>query len=243
MDKNFGNDAYIVKEKPFHGKIEDPERLPVMFVCVETRRKKNIGTLMRCAVAFGASNIIIVGSPKYSTHGSHEAKKFIRVQHFYYWKDCINFLRISNCLVYGLSSFQILPLTSDQNNDAQYSQPIDGFHFTMTNNAGFIIGETDGLTVEQRSLCDYLLHVRFPKQCLESYVQYDCKISISLHCYALQAGYNNVDRNGEKYLLTIDDTYSLDGKKASTEKMIINCHDLLCDGDESIPNLFDELIT
>lgn len=42
-----------------------------LFVAVEQSRGANIGTSLRCAVAFGADAFVIVGSSKFATHGAH----------------------------------------------------------------------------------------------------------------------------------------------------------------------------
>lgn len=55
------------------------------FMVLETKPKQNIGTVLRCAVAFGVNTIVIIGSPKFGTHAAHGAQKFIPVLHFYYW--------------------------------------------------------------------------------------------------------------------------------------------------------------
>ena len=40
-----------------------------IIIAVEVNRGQNIGTIVRCAVAFGLKAIIVVGSNKYGTHG------------------------------------------------------------------------------------------------------------------------------------------------------------------------------
>jgi hypothetical protein len=42
-----------------------------LLVAVEQRRGANVGTALRCAVAFRADAFVLVGSNKYSTHGAH----------------------------------------------------------------------------------------------------------------------------------------------------------------------------
>lgn len=44
-----------------------------MCVAIETSKRSNIGTLLRCAVAFGSEAIIIIGDTDYGTHGAHGA--------------------------------------------------------------------------------------------------------------------------------------------------------------------------
>lgn len=175
-----------------------------LIVCVETHRNKSIGTLMRCAVAFGASMIAIVGSPKFSTHGAYEAKKFIRVIHFFYWKDCIEFVKKRGCLVYSISPRRLG--FSSQNKEGNVadsactSYPIEAVPF-CENFAAFIVGEKEGLTLEQITISDRVLHVTFPHQELEEFVHYDSKIATCFHHYASSAGLSQRSRQGEKYTL------------------------------------------
>lgn len=37
--------------------------------------KNNLGTLIRCAAAFGVEEVVVVGAPKWSTHGAHGSHK------------------------------------------------------------------------------------------------------------------------------------------------------------------------
>ena len=55
------------------------------YMVVEIKPKQNIGTILRCAVAFGIDRFIIIGSPKFGTHGAHGAQKFMTIMHFFYW--------------------------------------------------------------------------------------------------------------------------------------------------------------
>lgn len=190
-----------------------------MIVCVETHRNKSIGTLMRCAVAFGASIIMIVGSPKFSTHGAYEAKKFIRVIHFFYWKDCIEFVRRKGFCIYGICPRSLkgkadstLEIESDKGLLTS-SVAVESMIFDKRCIA-FIVGEKEGLTLEQMSVCDTLLHVGFPNMELEEFVHYDSKIATCFHHQASSAGYSQRSRHGEKYTLQDTSSKFSDGLKA-----------------------------
>jgi coenzyme F420-reducing hydrogenase delta subunit len=64
-----------------------PSDVPVSmtYMVIETKCKQNIGTVVRCAVAFGIDTLVVIGSHKFGTHGAHGSQKFIRVMHFFYW--------------------------------------------------------------------------------------------------------------------------------------------------------------
>ena len=107
---------------------------PVLLFAVETYRHKSIGTLLRCACAFGASSVIVVGSPMYSTHGAHGAQTHVEIIHFYYWKDCVEYCRNKGCAVYSIS-----PRAIDQQLCRPESLSVDDFMFSGS--ACFIVGE------------------------------------------------------------------------------------------------------
>lgn len=191
-----------------------------LVLCVETHRNKSIGTLMRCAVAFGASLIVIVGSPKFSTHGAYEAKKFIRVIHFFYWKDCVAFVKNRGFSVYGISPRALgIRAHADSVNAEEVgaslvsSVAVEDMVFDKTFVA-FIVGEKEGLTAEQESLCDTVLHVGFPQPELEEFVHYDSKIAICFSHHASSAGFSQRSRQGEKFTLREQNSSHSDGLKA-----------------------------
>lgn len=201
-----------------------------LIVCVETHRNKSIGTLMRCAVAFGASMIIIVGSPKFSTHGAYEAKKFIRVIHFFYWKDCVEFVKSRGCSIYGISPRCLQQTAAGVAETNAVDKISFGEHF-----AAFIVGEKEGLTIEQMSICDEVLHIRFPNQKLEEFVHYDSKIAICFHHYASSAGFEQRSRQGEKYTLQNIDSTMSDGLKA----LRVDKKSPMVDSEDGLATLFD----
>jgi hypothetical protein len=195
------------------------------FVCVETYRHKNIGTLMRCSLAFGAENVIIVGSPKFSTHGAHEAKKHISVIHFYYWKECIEYLRSQGCTsIYGISPRAInydrqeFGDPSAGNGAANLVPSIAAGKATFLDHpsSAFIIAERDCLSFEQISICDTVLHVSFPCEAYSDHVHYDAKTAICLHQFASTFASDACKREGEKFCLPVNDDIYLKAKKMTS---------------------------
>jgi tRNA C32,U32 (ribose-2'-O)-methylase TrmJ len=177
----------------------DEKPLTELLVCVETHRKTNVGTIMRCAVAFGASLLIVVGSRTYSTHGAHEAKKFIQVIHFYYWHECVAFVKARGCTVYSISPYHLG--NPKQKDGTKTSMAIQAIEFN-TFSAAFIIGERQGLTEEQQEISDMIVHVSFPRQELEEYIPYDNKIAVVFQRYTSKTvGFAERGREGEKYCL------------------------------------------
>ena len=165
---------------------------PTLLFAVETYRHKSIGTLLRCACAFGAASVIIVGSPTYSTHGAHGAQNHVEIIHFYYWNDCIEYCRNKGCAIYSISPIAIdTPIS-----DSQVLTSVSVDRFVFSGSACFVVGERDGLTLEQLRLSDKIFHVAIPCSAYEDKVVYDSKVAICLQQYASTAdlivrGYKN----------------------------------------------------
>jgi tRNA(Leu) C34 or U34 (ribose-2'-O)-methylase TrmL len=184
-----------------------------LYVVVETpTRTKNIGTIIRCAVAFGATAVCIYGYSTFSTHGAHKSQKYMKILHFYYLKDCVLFLKQRECSIYSMSP------TMNHRND---SVPIEKFDFNKRS-AAFIVSsgrEHDLLvTPEQASNSDKILHVTVPVAEFDHALHYNAKISICLETYARHALFNARLFYAEKYV--IDDTVdagSVDLDKAYAE--------------------------
>ena len=144
---------------------------------------------MRCAVAFGATSVILVGSASVSTHGAHEAKKHVRMVHFYYWHECIAYVKGKGCTVVGISPYE-LPGTSC----AVHRVGFGAF------SVAFVVGERQGLSEEQVRVSDVVAHVAFPRQELEDYIPFDNKIAVALQNFASKTvGFAEHRRDGEKY--------------------------------------------
>jgi hypothetical protein len=167
---------------------------------------------MRCAIAFGAKFICVVGSTKFSTHGAHEAKKYLPVVHFYYWQDCIKYLREQGCGgIFGVSSTQLSGSdnsagdktfsNAEQDVGGRISVDVDSFNFSPFSNAAFIVSDRTPLTEEQLSYCDTVLHVSCPQNALAQYVHYDAKFSICLLRYTSTFKAATSEMVGEKYVL------------------------------------------
>lgn len=168
-----------------------------MILAVETFRHKSIGTLLRCASAFGASCIIVVGSPQYSTHGAHGAQNHIDVIHFYYWKECLEYCRERGYAVYSISPSR---LAAETLGVPSGSKSVDTHDFQNTSSC-FIVGEREGLTTEQLSISDVVFHVDIPCMQFEDKVVYDSKVAICLQQYASTADLAPRSHENEKHVL------------------------------------------
>lgn len=52
--------------------------MPTDHIALTVLQANNIGTTIRCAVAFGASRMLLVGQRRYSAHGAHGSDRHIQ---------------------------------------------------------------------------------------------------------------------------------------------------------------------
>lgn len=208
--------------------IENAKVKPELILALATNRGKNIGPVLRCAVGFGCSMIIIVGSPQYGTFGAHGAQKHIRVLHFYYWSEFYQYIKqMENCLVYGVShsSSSISTLSTNIELISKPNIPIHNINFN-NNNSVFMMGESNNLlTEEQLILCDNIIHVPFPNSNLEKLVNYDSKLAICMHHFCTQNKFDERLVIGEKFHVQVKPSYNSHGKDitlARIERKYIN---------------------
>jgi hypothetical protein len=162
-----------------------------LIVAVETNRRTNIGTILRCAVAFGADAMVIIGSKKYSTHGAHGAQSHVTILHFYDWFSFRDYAKLNGFTIYGVSSKRI----------PKETVCVEDMHF-HSSIAFIACNKTDTFTNDQMQVCDGLLHVPFPTpEDLSINVHNDLKLSICLERFAVQMNAIPVERRGEKFVL------------------------------------------
>lgn len=170
-----------------------------MFVVIGTTRRTNIGTTLRCAVAFGCEAVIVVGDANYGTHGAHGSQTRIKVIHFYHWNDFQSFAVENSLHVYGIVnedcflsslSSQVTSITSTQ--------------FPTDKKIAFVVGNKHGiLTQEQLLVCNSLVTVPFCGGTqFASQVHIDLKLSICLHHCASSRQLIEGEFVGEKYVLS-----------------------------------------
>jgi len=177
----------------------DIDQTGSFYVAIETYRRKSIGTLIRCAAAFGAKAIIVVGSLKYSTHGAHGAQKHLPIIHFFYWSECKKYAYENGYAVVGISSSHFYP---DIQNLSTYQIP---------NSVIFVVGSRGPLlTLEQRDICDVIVEVTFPiSDRLAQKINYDVIVSLCFNHFALKCKFSQISLQGEKYTIQNSQVKSL----------------------------------
>lgn len=164
-----------------------------MLVATEVTKNQSIGTLIRCACAFGAKEVLIIGSSSYSTYGAHGAQKYMAVRHFYSWQEAIDYVKgTCQCQVIGIST-SVSAISS--------SQPITTVEYEPNLNVCFIASNSNraGLSIEVIYKCDKIVHIPFPNIAQESCVHVDSKISICLQHFSSSASFQSTPFQGGKY--------------------------------------------
>ncbi|KAG7400195.1 Membrane-bound transcription factor site-1 protease [Phytophthora boehmeriae] len=110
--------------------------------------RQNLGTYLRTASAFGTTQVLVVGSERFGTHGAHRAQKYVDVVHFYDFDAAREYLKAKNCIIYGLSK-------QSARSFAAHATPYEGSSAFVVDN------EFPGLSEEQRAICDHFVYVPF----------------------------------------------------------------------------------
>lgn len=165
----------------------------------------------------------------------------MKVIHFFYWKDCIEFVKARGASIIGISPNSLNVRVNERNHTVSTNSNVASYKslavedVVFENNfVAFIISAKEGLTNEQLSLCEIILHVGFPVQELEQYVHYDSKISICFHHYACSTHLSQRAMEGEKYTLQEFDHLKLGSFKHSRSDNKI----LPVDSEDGLFNLF-----
>lgn len=161
-----------------------------LIVAVETHRHKCIGSIVRCASAFGASMVAVVGNMDFSTHGAHGAQIHTQFIHFYYWSELVMWCSDNQCDIVGVTNHVLT--------QSCVSRSVDSFDFGGRS-VCFVMGDKDGLNAQQLDICSNILHVDVPNG--EGLIPYDTKLAICLQQFAVQSGFVPSEYNGEKHVL------------------------------------------
>lgn len=164
------------------------EKPPACFVILHSVSKKhNIGTIARCATAFGVKELCLVGSRQYNTFGSHGSCDYVNFRHFGSLQACCTYLKeAEGCRIIGIEiDPSALPVQS---------HPFQGPTAFMLGNEG------EGLSPKQMQLCDGFVYI--PQYgCGTASLNVAVACSIVLHHFAAWAGYLEHDRAGAKFVV------------------------------------------
>lgn len=154
--------------------------------------RNNLGTVIRCAVAFGAQAVVIVGASRFSTHGAHGAQKHMPVVHFPTFEQAVARMRELGCSVLGIAATN----ESHEGSVAVDTRPFNG-------PTAFVVGDLQHgeLSSELAALCDGVVHVSLPSSPeVQRLVHKDSKLSIALHHFTAWSGYKEHEFQEHKYV-------------------------------------------
>jgi len=163
-----------------------------MYLVIESSRNQNIGTTLRCAVAFGAKALILVGSEKISTHGAHGSQHHINILHFFYWRECEVYLRSQKCTIKTI----VPPSDTDT-----FAHVADARAETYCSSCAFILASKAGISKEQAEICDGFVSIFYPVRAFDRDVHYDVTISITLQHFASAMKFCERRFEGEKFCI------------------------------------------
>jgi hypothetical protein len=172
----------------------------MLFLAVETRRNQPLGTLIRCASAFGVTALVVIGSKHFSTHGSHGSHRRMNVLHFYYWSDCVEHMR----KMYPDIVFGAITPTSDSlgsKNVPAYATD----EIVYRSNCVCLVAQSDvrmELTTEQINIVNFSVYVRLPHKVLEPHLHWMTKLSLVFQTFGRQKRFGLTDYTGQKFSVT-----------------------------------------
>ena len=196
---------------------------PKLYLLLENPRKSNnLGPVLRCAAAFGISQIVAVGFDKCSTQGSHGAAKHVSMIAFPTVEQAVAYLRgqeeckslvglmggvpdaydhIGYSVLEQDETFYVAPGVYNETTTIYRSYPIHSRPF-VEGNCCFVIGKLSrGLPSSLAKHCDFFIHVPHVNVIEEDTRLLDVPscLSISLHHFTSWAQYDKRDFQGHKY--------------------------------------------
>lgn len=185
----------------------------LVVMAVDCPAKRNIGTFLRTATAFGCQLIIVVGCPMFSTHGSHGAQKRVRIQHVAKWEDFYGIATNNNWFVLGITPTPLLG----------QSYAATSLDSTLPPSAKVAVVLTE-LTVEGCEGifdgCHHVVHADFYNSDLQVLVPYTNKIGMCLH--KITSHHDEGAMTGEKFTVgsTVHKDFKVNFKRNSLNHVV-----------------------
>lgn len=214
---------------------------PRLYLLLENPRKcNNLGPILRCAAAFGVSQVVAVGFDTCSTHGSHGAAKHVSMVAFPTVDQAVSYLRDEcDCKsmvgilggvadAYDTSGYSVLEENenhvvsveeaTDETAVTKRSYPIHCRPF-LKGNCCFVISKNPkGLPNSLASQCNFFVHVPHinvtddePSRLLDA----PSCLSIALHHFTTWAQYDERDFQEHKYEVGMAQQRTSDEKEAT----------------------------
>ncbi|KAI9922652.1 hypothetical protein PsorP6_000875 [Peronosclerospora sorghi] len=217
--------------------------------------RQNLGTYLRTASAFGATEVLVVGSERFGTHGAHRAQKYVHIVHFYEYEEAREYLKAKDCTIFGLRKQATRSFGMFLRTSYHLKEPVHllstmrcGCHFVALLNVALgaessriDVVQYPGLSEEQRAICDHFVYVPYYGKQTEAskklVLDTTVCIAIILHHFASCAQFpvrtiESTNTRG-KFVLDKHPTFDTRGreKAALREAQRANRNDGLADGD------------
>lgn len=122
-----------------------PGRPECRVLIYNVSKKLNIGMIVRTAVAFAATQIIVVGGRKVNTLGNQQTNRYISWKHFDRWNECLAWIRADRWKLIGVEIG---------------ARAVNVATRPFSDRTIFILGnEGQGLSQETMDACDQLVYI------------------------------------------------------------------------------------
>jgi tRNA C32,U32 (ribose-2'-O)-methylase TrmJ len=158
------------------------------FLVHNIAKKHNVGTIARCATAFGVREVVLIGSKSYNAFGSKGADGHVRFCHYETLSLAAEKLKSDK----GVTQILGVEIVDG-------AVPVDTHPFSGP--TAFICGnEGDGLSDAQKAICDGFVYIKQHGPGTAS-LNVAVAASLVMHHFSLWANYPTRKRVGEKYLV------------------------------------------
>eukprot|EP00898_Chlorokybus_atmophyticus_P006855 jgi/Chlat1/7170/Chrsp57S06840 len=149
-------------------------------------KRHNLGTLARCCSAFGVSEVLVVGEKRFNTFGSHGAADFVKFRHVHSLDEAREYLKRLGCTICGIEI-------------VDSARPVQEHPFQGS--TAFLLGnEGSGLSSKQMAICDEFVYIQQYGSGTAS-LNVAVAASIVFHHFALWAGFQERQRQGNKFVV------------------------------------------
>lgn len=169
------------------------------YVCVEIRKNLNIGSLIRCCVAFGCTGIILIGSTEYYSFGSHGSQQHLCYYHFYNWHDFLVYVQTRNI------GYHVIPNSKLGSERTVDSIKIENVTFTVADIMMFVVEDTYAIPPEVQVNCTSAIAVIAPNAVMNDKIDYTAKVAVVLQYHAAMVGASANQFHNEKFIVSKSD--------------------------------------
>jgi hypothetical protein len=224
---------------PPDGAIDNLEKPPKIYLLLENSHKaNNLGTILRCAAAFGVTQVVTVGCNKCSTHGSHGAAKHVSRVTFPGMEQAVSYLRgecgcnslvgilgglandreVNGYPVVETNDFYHVDVSkeSTEKSTKKYSYPVHSRHFIEGNCCFVVNKKPKGLPISLASSCDFFIHIPHVSVTEDDnlcVLDIPSCLSIILHHFTSWANYDERGFQGHKYEKAVTQQLSVEAKE------------------------------